>query len=444
MALPELPDIDVAPATFDALYAAELVALKQNFDRAGNLVGPQPLAAIASQFTAEWGNLIDGLLLVVRARLGQSFRSVLEDGAVLDGVADDTDAIQAAIDAMSAAGGGVVLVPVGTPSVTALTIPDDVRLVHVCEGTPESARYGNPGSLAFRVDGSTPLYEKSAGTNTTGWVVHGAAPSRWTERYLGDLIAAPDEDLAATTNPTVEVANDTETAGQVASCEWTSNHDDATGATAQGVVTSFATDASGLTMVGAAFSSNFTATAHNAAHIWTSWAELLGEDPRPGVEYCVQIYVPSNDIATASEYVGIGCYAENDGAGPTDIVGSTAKIDEKRIVAAIGQFAAVPGAAILEGSTGQVAIGGSRLPAGYNCVALIFRSGVMVEGALGVYEDDTFPEPDAMVRIDTWLGSASFSAGMYLDAQDRVAIVFQQQAGSFTASVAAVRVLSRE
>lgn len=55
--------------------------------------------------------------------------NVAEFGAVGDGVTEDTDAIQAALDAASDAGGGVVYMPPGTYSVDTLYINDDVSLV---------------------------------------------------------------------------------------------------------------------------------------------------------------------------------------------------------------------------------------------------------------------------------------------------------------------------
>ena len=56
--------------------------------------------------------------------------SVVEYGAVGDGVTDDTSAIQAAIDACATAGGGVVYFPPGTYAVTQITInaQDNVQL----------------------------------------------------------------------------------------------------------------------------------------------------------------------------------------------------------------------------------------------------------------------------------------------------------------------------
>lgn len=50
-------------------------------------------------------------------------------GATGDGVTNDTAAVQAAITAVSGAGGGIVYFPLGTYLVSALTVPEKVRLV---------------------------------------------------------------------------------------------------------------------------------------------------------------------------------------------------------------------------------------------------------------------------------------------------------------------------
>jgi len=59
----------------------------------------------------------------------QDVASVKDFGAVGDGVTDDTVAIQAAIDAVSVAGGGTLFVPPGTYYVTNLAMKTGVRLV---------------------------------------------------------------------------------------------------------------------------------------------------------------------------------------------------------------------------------------------------------------------------------------------------------------------------
>lgn len=69
--------------------------------------------------------------------------SVKDFGAVGDGVANDTAAIQAAIDAVAAAGGGTVLVPKGSyVCTTTITLKRGVNLVG--EGTVHHAFYVNP------------------------------------------------------------------------------------------------------------------------------------------------------------------------------------------------------------------------------------------------------------------------------------------------------------
>lgn len=74
---------------------------------------------------------------VVEAVLSRTQVDVKAFGAVGDGVADDTAAVQAAIDDAAAQGGGLVLVPVGTYLVSgALTLKAGVRL----QGAPGSTR----------------------------------------------------------------------------------------------------------------------------------------------------------------------------------------------------------------------------------------------------------------------------------------------------------------
>jgi len=324
-----------------------------------------------------------------------------------------------------------------------------VRLLHVLEGTPEGNRIGSAGDLAIRLDGGDSLYRKT-GTNTTaGWTAaigdSVSGGGGWIERYLADFAAAPSVDLATGTNPTVVVDNDTSNSGQVASCTWTSNFGDANSNTAMGTVTTFQTDGStGLEFEGASTTSNFNATSQQAPHIFADWADVLGTDPEPGLEYCLQIRIVTNTIATNQQAVIVGSYTENDGSAPTDITSNTAKIDEKRLAASLEQNGGVLSAGIREGSTDFTYISGARLPATPDVVALIFRSGVMVEAAIGTYSGG-FPEPQDMTRVDTWLGAQQgFTSSGYLDLQDRIAIAFQQQNGSsYDATVSHFRVLSR-
>jgi len=74
----------------------------------------------------------------VEAKLAQTV-SIQDFGAVGDGVTDDTAEIQAAIDAVSAAGGGTVLVPTGTFMVNMLTLgiflKDNVQVVGTGTGS---------------------------------------------------------------------------------------------------------------------------------------------------------------------------------------------------------------------------------------------------------------------------------------------------------------------
>lgn len=165
------PNID--DNAFLTTFADHLVTLKQNFDATGNLKGPLPTTRIPQFFTAEFGNLLDDLVIKLRGRL-KNVKSVTEFGALLDGVADDTIAMQAAYDQAGATGGdsgGTIIVGLGTLNHTALTLFPDVRTLHICEGTPETFRTGQVGDLAFRVDGADVLYRKTTANSATGWVV---------------------------------------------------------------------------------------------------------------------------------------------------------------------------------------------------------------------------------------------------------------------------------
>jgi hypothetical protein len=104
-----LPIVDVSEPT---------LAAKNKRISPGALVGkalftPPGAGAVARTFESKLRDMV----------------SVKDFGAVGDGVADDTAKIQAAIDAVSAAGGGVLYVPEGTYAVSPLSMKTGVRLV---------------------------------------------------------------------------------------------------------------------------------------------------------------------------------------------------------------------------------------------------------------------------------------------------------------------------
>lgn len=74
-----------------------------------------------------WGDDLNAAL----NQIGDLATNVTDEayGAVGDGVVNDTAAVQAAIDAVEAAGGGVVYFPPGTFVVSSLTVSSNVRLV---------------------------------------------------------------------------------------------------------------------------------------------------------------------------------------------------------------------------------------------------------------------------------------------------------------------------
>lgn len=114
----------------------------------------------------------------VQAALRES-ASVKDFGAVGDGVANDTAALKAAIDAVSAAGGGVVRIPRGTYKHTGLTLPANITLqgdgyhVTVLDYTTAT---GNGITLASGARHVSILDLKlhSSGAST-GWAISGTA-----------------------------------------------------------------------------------------------------------------------------------------------------------------------------------------------------------------------------------------------------------------------------
>ena len=109
----------------------------------------------------------------------REFVSVKDFGAVGDGAADDTAALKAAIDDVSAAGGGVVRIPRGTYKHTGLTLPANITLqgegyhVTVLDYTTAT---GNGITLASGARHVSILDLKlhSSGAST-GWAISGTA-----------------------------------------------------------------------------------------------------------------------------------------------------------------------------------------------------------------------------------------------------------------------------
>jgi hypothetical protein len=92
-------------------------------------------------------------------------------GAVGDGTADDTAAIQAAIDAAGAAGGGRVYLKKGTYKVTAgLLLPSKVALV----GDSAGGQVGNSTKISYAgAAGGTLLSPKDRTVDTINWKIEG-------------------------------------------------------------------------------------------------------------------------------------------------------------------------------------------------------------------------------------------------------------------------------
>jgi nitrous oxidase accessory protein NosD len=105
-------------------------------------------------------------------------------GAAGDGVTDDTAAIQAAIDAAEAAGGGIVFFPAGDYSITGLTVDDNVRLT----GTSDSVLVLTGATDAIHVTGSNVTIDHLA-LDLTGATADDAiyVETGQSRVYVGDL-----------------------------------------------------------------------------------------------------------------------------------------------------------------------------------------------------------------------------------------------------------------
>ena len=79
--------------------------------------------------TRNWHTPLNAALTDLQDQIINVSFNIKEHGAVGDGAANDTSAIQSAISAATAAGGGVVYLPPGIYSSTTLDIPVNVRLV---------------------------------------------------------------------------------------------------------------------------------------------------------------------------------------------------------------------------------------------------------------------------------------------------------------------------
>lgn len=275
------------------------------------------------------------------------------------------------------------------------------------------------------------------------------ATSTWTERYLGDATAAPATDLtvAVPPNPTVAIPNTTTTAGQVASCTWTSNAGDVVAAVTQGAVTTFATTVSGLSFVGANATTNMTDTAQQAPHIFCNWIDVLGEDPRGGVDYCLMIRFSASTINTAGQAFGSCIYSPNDAAVEPNIIGNPAINDEKRFAGWIENVSGTLTIIGRQGTTQFQGIQGANIPASFDTVGMVIHAGGgLFEVVVGVSDGGVLPDPDSMAKVPGPFhgGSTTFPSRPMLTPLERLAIAGQQQAGStYNWTIPTIRVLSR-
>lgn len=118
-------DLNLTPTAFASAWADYLVAKVTT--------GPYTLAEHgATRAMAEWGNFVDDAVISLQKKHALAVLSAREYGATGDGVADDTQEIQDAIDAANALGGGVVMLGAGTFKIsTPLTLYAGTNLVGV-------------------------------------------------------------------------------------------------------------------------------------------------------------------------------------------------------------------------------------------------------------------------------------------------------------------------
>ena len=111
----------VTPIVSDWLNAVNNLSYSKTFPDGSVALSAQPGTSLDSSAIAYVPSGTGATATSVQAKLRQTV-SVKDFGAVGDGSVNDTAAIQAAIDAVFAAGGGTVLVPTGTYAVTSLNM----------------------------------------------------------------------------------------------------------------------------------------------------------------------------------------------------------------------------------------------------------------------------------------------------------------------------------
>ena len=267
--------------------------------------------------------------------------------------------------------------------------------------------------------------------NPRGWqpdmraMLDAPASGGWREVVACDFTSGPAVDLSSGSEPTVVVDGVT----------WTSNAGDG-----QAVVVSFETNGNGLS-VEVATQGNMTNTSHSAPHIWTTWAQLLGRNPSPGRQYCLQVQMDGAPTVNG-QAIGVALYDQNDGVSDPDVSPSE---DEKRLWGAIENEAGTNVVSCREDATDQ---GWRSLPGGgaaNDVAALILLSGASALAAAGDY-DDGLPDPgDLAIMSPTWLGQPlGFTTTDYGNPAERVAVFFQSVLGTtMTARIPRFRVLER-